>query len=78
MNDTIISPQVTGSAQMQGDLWSARARDYAELQEPFFFRCTRAYSAGLNSRNRDQASMLAAVLASPHRCFHKHLPTSPA
>lgn len=36
MNDTIISPQVTGSAQMQGDLWSARARDYAELQEPFF------------------------------------------
>jgi SAM-dependent methyltransferase len=36
MNDTIISSQVTGSAQMQGDLWSARARDYAELQERNF------------------------------------------
>ena len=29
-----------------------------------FFRCTRACSAGPNSRNRDQASMSAAVLAS--------------
>jgi SAM-dependent methyltransferase len=36
MNDTIISSRVTGSAQMQGDLWSARARDYAELQERHF------------------------------------------
>ena len=36
MNDTIISSQVSGSAQMQGDLWSARARDYAELQERYF------------------------------------------
>jgi SAM-dependent methyltransferase len=26
----------TGSAQMQGDLWSARARDYAEIMEGFF------------------------------------------
>jgi len=36
MNDTVISSRVTGSAQMQGDLWSARARDYAELQERYF------------------------------------------
>ena len=36
MSDTIISSRVTGSAQMQGDLWSARARDYAELQERYF------------------------------------------
>jgi SAM-dependent methyltransferase len=36
MNDTVISSRVTGSAQTQGDLWSARARDYAELQEGRF------------------------------------------
>jgi SAM-dependent methyltransferase len=36
MNDTVTSPRVTGSAQMQGDLWNARARDYADLQEGFF------------------------------------------
>jgi len=36
MNDTAPSPRATGSAPMQGDLWSARARDYAELQEGFF------------------------------------------
>ena len=36
MNDTVTSPRVTGSSQMQGDLWSARARDYAELQEVHF------------------------------------------
>ena len=32
----LYGPRVTGSAQTQGDLWSARARDYAELQEGFF------------------------------------------
>jgi ubiquinone/menaquinone biosynthesis C-methylase UbiE len=36
MNDTATAPHVAGSAQMQGGLWSARARDYAELQEPHF------------------------------------------
>jgi SAM-dependent methyltransferase len=36
MNDTATLLRVTGSAQMQGDLWSASARDYAELQEPHF------------------------------------------
>jgi SAM-dependent methyltransferase len=36
MNDTVTSSRITGSSQMQGDLWSARARDYAELQEGFF------------------------------------------
>ena len=36
MNDTVTSPRVAGSSQMQGDLWSARARDYAELQEVHF------------------------------------------
>ncbi len=35
MNDTITAPR-PGSAQVQGDLWSARARDYAELQECHF------------------------------------------
>jgi SAM-dependent methyltransferase len=36
MNNTVSSPPITGSSQMQGDLWSARARDYAELQEGYF------------------------------------------
>ena len=36
MNETATAPRVTGSAPMQGDLWSARAHDYAELQEGYF------------------------------------------
>ena len=36
MNDTSISSGIPGSAQVQGALWNARARDYAELQERFF------------------------------------------
>jgi SAM-dependent methyltransferase len=35
MNETATTSR-PGSAQMQGDLWSVRARDYAELQEPHF------------------------------------------
>jgi SAM-dependent methyltransferase len=35
MNDAITASR-PGSAQMQGDLWNARARDYAELQEGYF------------------------------------------
>ena len=34
--DEIATTQRAGSAQLQGDLWSARARDYAELQEGHF------------------------------------------
>jgi SAM-dependent methyltransferase len=36
MDDTTIPARVAGSGQMQGDLWSARARDYAEFQEGHF------------------------------------------
>jgi SAM-dependent methyltransferase len=36
MNDVVTTPRASGSAQLQGDLWSARARDYAELQEGHF------------------------------------------
>lgn len=36
MNETATPARTTGSAPMQGDLWSARARDYAELQEGHF------------------------------------------
>jgi len=36
MNDTATAARVAGSAQMQGSLWSPRARDYAELQERHF------------------------------------------
>jgi SAM-dependent methyltransferase len=36
MNDAVTTQRTLGSAQMQGDLWSARAHDYAELQEGFF------------------------------------------
>jgi len=35
MND-IANARPTGSAQVQGALWNARARDYAELMEGFF------------------------------------------
>ena len=34
--DDIATTQRAGSAQLQGDLWSARARDYAEAQEGHF------------------------------------------
>ena len=34
MSVTITAP--AGSASVQGDLWGARARDYAEVQEPTF------------------------------------------
>jgi SAM-dependent methyltransferase len=34
MSVTIAAP--AGSASVQGDLWGARARDYAEVQEPTF------------------------------------------
>jgi SAM-dependent methyltransferase len=36
MNETTTPAGVPGSGQMQGDLWSARARDYAEFQEGYF------------------------------------------
>jgi SAM-dependent methyltransferase len=36
MNETATPARAVGSAPMQGDLWSARARDYAELQEGHF------------------------------------------
>ena len=36
MNQAVTPPRAAGSAQIQGDLWSARARDYAELQEGHF------------------------------------------
>ncbi len=36
MSDIVTPPRATGSAQIQGDLWSVRASDYAELQEGFF------------------------------------------
>lgn len=33
---TAAATKPTGSATMQGELWGARARDYAEVQEPTF------------------------------------------
>jgi SAM-dependent methyltransferase len=36
MNEIVTPARPAGSAPMQGDLWSARARDYAELQEGHF------------------------------------------
>ena len=36
LNETPTPAPVPGSGQMQGDLWSVRARDYAELQEVHF------------------------------------------
>jgi SAM-dependent methyltransferase len=36
MNEITTPAYAAGSAPMQGDLWSARARDYAELQEGHF------------------------------------------
>jgi SAM-dependent methyltransferase len=36
MNEIATPARAAGSAPMQGELWSARARDYAELQEGHF------------------------------------------
>jgi len=36
VNEIANPARITGSAPMQSDLWSARARDYAELQEGHF------------------------------------------
>ena len=36
MNHPIMPSREVGSAELQGSLWSARARDYAELQEVHF------------------------------------------
>lgn len=36
MSDIVTPSRTTGSAQIQGNLWSVRASDYAELQEGFF------------------------------------------
>lgn len=36
MNEAIKIASSQGSGQMQGDLWNARARDYAEVQERYF------------------------------------------
>jgi SAM-dependent methyltransferase len=36
MNEIATPARAAGSALMQGDLWSVRARDYAELQEGYF------------------------------------------
>jgi SAM-dependent methyltransferase len=32
----VATPTAAGSARLQGELWSVRARDYAEIQEPMF------------------------------------------
>jgi SAM-dependent methyltransferase len=36
VNQTAVRSRTAGSASLQGDLWSVRARDYAEIQEPTF------------------------------------------
>jgi SAM-dependent methyltransferase len=36
MNNISTPARVAGSGQLQGDLWSVRARDYAEIQEEHF------------------------------------------
>lgn len=60
MSDIATAPRA-GTAQIQGDLWSARARDYAEIMEGFSARYTRARSGGPNLLRRARASMLDAV-----------------
>jgi ubiquinone/menaquinone biosynthesis C-methylase UbiE len=36
MSDTIVAPRAGGSSQMQAELWGARPRDWADIQEPLF------------------------------------------
>jgi SAM-dependent methyltransferase len=36
MNQAAAISRAAGSASLQGDLWSIRARDYADVQEPMF------------------------------------------
>ena len=60
MSDIATAPRA-GTAQIQGDLWSARARDYAEIMEGFSARYTRARSGGPNLLRLVRASMLDGV-----------------
>jgi SAM-dependent methyltransferase len=36
MSDTTVATRTTGSAQIQAELWGARPRDWADIQEPLF------------------------------------------
>jgi len=36
MSHVTATPAAVGSAGLQGELWSVRARDYAEIQEAVF------------------------------------------
>ena len=70
MNDTATSPRVTGSAQMQGDLWNARARDYADLQEGFFLPLYESVQRRPELAESRSSLTSAAVPALPPKCLH--------
>ena len=75
----LYRPASTGSAQMQGELWSARARDYAELQEGLFPSVIRERAAP--ARTRERAIEPRYRLRSRSRrasVLRRQLPTSPA
>lgn len=56
MTEVAISSDHVGSAPIQGELWSVRARDYAEVQEPTFLPL---YRSVLNRAElRDAATLL--------------------
>ena len=61
MND-IATTQRAGSAKVQGDLWNARARDYAEILEGFF---RPLYESGLARPEVSQAESMLDIGCGP-------------
>ena len=71
MNETATASR-PGSAKMQGDLWSVRARDYADLQERQFRPLYEAACCnGPILPARAPASMSAAVWVPPRKYLPK-------
>jgi SAM-dependent methyltransferase len=56
MPDSATRPAITGSAPLQGDLWSVRAADYAAVQEPLFLPLYEAL------RRRPEVARAGALL----------------
>ena len=77
MND-IATTQRAGSAKVQGDLWNARARDYAEILEGFFRPLYESVLARPEvSQAEVRCSTSAAVPDSRRESFRRKSRSSP-
>ena len=59
MTLAVISSDRVGSAPIQGELWSGRARDYADVQEPTFLPLYRSVLS--RPELRDAGTLLITV-----------------